>query len=334
MKRIAINGMGRTGRIMLRRLVRAHRWNLDLVAVNDIADPEDIAYLVKYDSVHGRLDETVSYAAGRLKIGDREVALLRESDPAKLPWRALGVDVVIECTGQFTSRAAAAQHLAAGARRVLIGAPAPDADATIVLGVNEGDFDPARHFIVSNASCTTNSLAPPLKVLIDAFGVDEVLATTVHAYTASQGIVDKPAKKKHRGRAAAVSMIPTTTGADSATVQVIPQLKGRHSRDRHTRTDSGRCVNRHQRPIHAQRVGRADQFRDARRGRRRPRRYPRLFRGRVGFRRHTGRAVLGNRPRERNHSRRTPGEGARLVRQRSRLLAPLPGCCRSARLLN
>jgi glyceraldehyde 3-phosphate dehydrogenase len=224
MKRIAINGMGRTGRVMLRRLLRANRWNLELVAVNDVADPDDVAYLVKYDSVHGRLDEAVRHDNGRLTVGDRSVALLRESDPSKLPWKALGVEVVIECTGQFTSRHAAAQHLAAGARRVLLGAPAPDADVTIVLGVNEGDYDPARHFIVSNASCTTNSLAPPLKVLIDAFGVEDVLATTVHAYTASQGIVDKPAKKKHRGRAAAVSMIPTSTGADAATVQVIPQL--------------------------------------------------------------------------------------------------------------
>ncbi len=224
MKRIAINGMGRTGRVMLRRLLGANRWNLDLVAVNDIADPNDIAYLVKYDSVHGRLDESVGYANGRLMVGDRQVALLRESDPTKLPWRTLGVDIVIECTGQFASRESAARHIEAGARRVLLGAPAADADLTIVLGVNEADFDPSRHFIVSNASCTTNSLAPPLKVLIDAFGVEEVLATTVHAYTASQAIVDRPAKKKHRGRAAAVSMIPTTSGADAATVQVIPQL--------------------------------------------------------------------------------------------------------------
>ena len=227
MKRIAINGMGRTGRVMLRRLLLANRWDLELVAVNDIADPDDIAYLVKYDSVHGRLRETVSYADGRLSVGERSVALLREADPRALPWRALGVDVVIECTGQFTSRRAAALHLDAGARRVLIGAPAPDADITVVLGVNETAFDPRIHTIVSNASCTTNSLAPALKVLIEAFGVEEVVATTVHAFTASQGIVDKPAKKKHRGRAAAVSMIPTSTGADAATVQVIPELANR-----------------------------------------------------------------------------------------------------------
>lgn len=227
MKRIAINGMGRTGRVMLRRLILENQWDLELVAVNDVADPNDIAYLVKYDSVHGRVRQPVSFDRGRLSVGDRSVALLREAAPAKLPWRDLGVDVVIECTGQFTSRTQAAQHLAAGARRVLIGAPAPDADVTIVLGVNEREFDPTRHQIVSNASCTTNSLAPPLKVLMDAFGVEAVLATTVHAYTASQGIVDKPAKKKHRGRAAAVSMIPTTSGADAATVQVLPALAER-----------------------------------------------------------------------------------------------------------
>lgn len=227
MKRIAINGMGRTGRVMLRRLLLENRWDLELVAVNDVADANDLAYLVKYDSVHGRLTQPVHADGGRLFIGDRSVALLREPAPSKLPWRNLNVDVVIECTGQFTSRAAAGQHLTAGARRVLLGAPAPDADVTIVLGVNESQFDPARHQIVSNASCTTNSLAPALKVLMDSFGVEAVLATTVHAYTASQGIVDKPAKKKHRGRAGAVSMIPTTSGADAATVQVLPALKDR-----------------------------------------------------------------------------------------------------------
>lgn len=227
MKRIAINGMGRTGRVMLRRLLQDHRWDLELIAVNDIADASDLAYLVKYDSVHGRLQQTVRAERGRLYVDERSVALLREPVPANLPWRSLGVDVVIECTGQFNTRANAAQHLTAGARRVLLGAPAPDADATIVLGVNEGQFDPAKHQIVSNASCTTNSLAPPLKVLMDTFGVESVLATTVHAYTASQAIVDKAAKKKHRGRAGAVSMIPTSSGADAATVQVLPGLADR-----------------------------------------------------------------------------------------------------------
>jgi len=227
MKRIAINGMGRTGRVMLRRLLLDNSWDLELVAVNDVADANDLAYLVKYDSVHGRLQQTVRVDGGRLFIGERSVALLREPAPVKLPWRSLGVDVVIESTGQFNTRVAAAQHLTAGARRVLLGAPAADADVTIVLGVNEGQFDHAKHQVVSNASCTTNSLAPPLKVLMDAFGVESVLATTVHAYTASQGIVDKPAKKKHRGRAGAVSLIPTSSGADAATVQVLPSLADR-----------------------------------------------------------------------------------------------------------
>jgi glyceraldehyde 3-phosphate dehydrogenase/glyceraldehyde-3-phosphate dehydrogenase (NAD(P)) len=228
MKRVAINGLGRTGRVMLRRFLTGDvPEGLELVAVNDLADADDVAYLVTYDSVHGRLAEPVRFESGRLAFGGRSVPILRESEPDRLPWRALGVDVVIEATGAFASHAGAARHLAAGARRVLIGAPAPDADVTLVLGVNAGDFDPETHRVVSNASCTTNSLAPVLMVLNRAFGLEEAVATTVHAYTASQGIVDKPAKKKHRGRAAAVSMIPTSTGADAATVQVLPQLAGR-----------------------------------------------------------------------------------------------------------
>jgi glyceraldehyde 3-phosphate dehydrogenase len=224
MTRIAINGMGRTGRVMLRKLLCDPLPDLELVAVNDIADPADIAYLVKYDSVHGRLPDTVAARDGRLYIGERSTAMLREATPAELPWQELGVEVVIESTGAFLKHELAMQHLTAGARRVLLGAPAPDADLTIVLGVNAEQFDPDRHRIVSNGSCTTNSLAPVLKVLLEQFGIDSVVATTVHAYTASQGIVDKPAKKKHRGRAAAVSMIPTTSGADAATAQVLPQL--------------------------------------------------------------------------------------------------------------
>ena len=227
MTRVGINGMGRTGRVMLRRLLLSDDWDLELVAVNDIATPEDVAYLVKYDSVHGRLDEQVRVDDGRLHVGDTSVALLAEQDPSNLPWGDLGVDVVIDSTGAFTARADAARHLDAGARRVLIGAPSPDADVTLVYGINHSDFDPDQHSVVSNASCTTNSLVPPLKVLMDAFGVEETLVTTVHAYTASQTVVDKPAKKMHRGRAAAVSMIPTTTGADSAAVAVLPALENK-----------------------------------------------------------------------------------------------------------
>lgn len=228
MKRIAVNGMGRTGRFMLRRYLTGQApEGLELVAVNDVADPEDVAYLTRYDSVHGRLPEPVTVDDGHLVCGGRRVRILNEPDPARLPWQELGIDTVIESTGAFTKRAAAAAHLEAGAARVLIGAPSPDADVTVVLGVNEGDYDAEAHRVISNASCTTNSLAPVLKVLDDAFGIVSVGATTVHAYTASQGIVDKPAKKKHRGRAAAVSMIPTTTGADAATVQVLPGLAGK-----------------------------------------------------------------------------------------------------------
>lgn len=230
MTSIAINGMGRTGRLMLRDFLTGQApAGLTLAAVNDIAAPDDIAYLTTYDSVHGRLPEPVRLEDGHLVFGDQRIRVLQQRDPSHLPWGELGVDVVIESTGQFTGREEAAAHLQAGAGRVLIGAPSADADLTLVLGVNEGDYDPDRHRIVSNASCTTNSLAPVLKVLDDAFGLEAVLATTVHAYTATQGLVDKPARKKHRGRAAAVSMIPTSTGADRATVQVLPRLDGKLS---------------------------------------------------------------------------------------------------------
>ncbi len=227
MKKVAINGMGRTGRVMLRKLMLTDGWDLELVAINDIIDPENLAYLVKYDSVHGRLEDDVRASGGELHIGSQRVRLYSEKDPAKLPWKVLGVDAVIDCTGQFTARADAARHIEAGAKRVLIGAPSPDADVTFVLGVNESDFDPQRHHVVSNASCTTNSLAPVLKLLSERFGIEDVVATTIHAYTASQGVVDKAAKKMHRGRAAALSMIPTSTGADKATVAVMPELAGK-----------------------------------------------------------------------------------------------------------
>jgi glyceraldehyde 3-phosphate dehydrogenase/glyceraldehyde-3-phosphate dehydrogenase (NAD(P)) len=213
---------------MLRRLLLSKGWDdLELVAINDIANPDDVAYLVKYDSVHGRLEEDVRADGGRLHVGNASVALLSQQDPAQLRWGDLGVDVVIDSTGAFTARADAARHLEAGARRVLIGAPSPDADVTLVYGINHHDFDPQQHTVVSNASCTTNSLVPPLKVLMDAFGVEETVVTAVQAYTASQTVVDKPAKKMHRGRAAAVSMIPTSTGADSAAVKVLPALENK-----------------------------------------------------------------------------------------------------------
>jgi len=230
MTHIAINGMGRLGRLMLRDFLTGRApAGLTLAAVNDIAEPDDVAYLTTYDSVHGRLPEPVRVDAGDLVLGEHRVRILQQRDPAGLPWEELGVDLVIESTGQFTGREQAAAHLEAGAGRVLIAAPSEDADVTLVLGVNESDYDRDQHRVISNASCTTNSLAPVLKVLDDAFGLESVLATTVHAYTATQGLVDKPARRKHRGRAAAVSMIPTSTGADRATGRVLPRLDGKLS---------------------------------------------------------------------------------------------------------
>jgi glyceraldehyde 3-phosphate dehydrogenase/glyceraldehyde-3-phosphate dehydrogenase (NAD(P)) len=202
---------------------------LSILAVNDIADIEDIAYLLRYDSVHGKLPLPVEVDGDFLVYGNQKIRYLRSSAIADLPWQDIGVEAVVEATGLATARAQAALHLDAGSQQVLIAAPSPDSDFTLVMGVNELDFDVDKHRVVSNASCTTNSLAPPLKVLMENFGVREVGMTTIHAYTSSQGLVDRPAKKMHRGRAAAVSIIPTSTGADKATVQVLPELAGRIS---------------------------------------------------------------------------------------------------------
>jgi glyceraldehyde-3-phosphate dehydrogenase type I len=227
MKRVAINGLGRIGRMVLRHYMEIRPKDIELVAANDLVPPDDLAYLLKYDSVHGRAPFPISANGDAISMGDVNLKVYAERDPAQLPWKKLGVDVVIESTGLFTRRELAAKHLEAGARRVIISAPSPDADVTIIIGVNESEFDPKRHEVISNASCTTNSLVPPLKVMLDNFGIERALVTTVHAYTGTQGLVDKPAKKKIRGRAAAVSLIPTTTGSDIATIMVLPELKGR-----------------------------------------------------------------------------------------------------------
>jgi glyceraldehyde-3-phosphate dehydrogenase type I len=227
MKRVAINGLGRIGRMVLRHYMEMRPKDVELVAANDLVPPDDLAYLLKYDSVHGRAPFRISPSGDGLSIGDVGLKIYAERDPAQLPWKKLGVDVVIESTGLFTKRELAAKHLEAGARRVIISAPSPDADITIIIGVNERQFRAEQHKVISNASCTTNSLVPPLKVMLDEFGIERALVTTVHAYTGTQGLVDKPAKKKIRGRAAAVSLIPTTTGSDIATTMVLPELKGR-----------------------------------------------------------------------------------------------------------
>jgi glyceraldehyde 3-phosphate dehydrogenase/glyceraldehyde-3-phosphate dehydrogenase (NAD(P)) len=213
--------------MVLRHYMEVHPKDIILVAANDLVPTEDLAYLIKYDSAHGRATFPISSDAHTIKMGDTTLNVYAEKDPAQLPWKKLGIDVVIESTGRFTKRELAAKHLEAGARRVIISAPATDADITIVVGVNDNKFDPKKHSVISMASCTTNSLAPPLKVLMDSFGVERAMATTVHAYTASQALVDKPDKKRNRGRAAAVSLVPSTTGSDIATILVLPELKDR-----------------------------------------------------------------------------------------------------------
>ncbi|HEX2077830.1 MAG TPA: type I glyceraldehyde-3-phosphate dehydrogenase [Longimicrobium sp.] len=225
--RVAINGFGRIGRNVLRAAKKAGATDIDFVAVNDLTDTKTLAHLLKYDSVHGIYPGTVEARESSLVVDGDEVRVFAEKDPAALPWRDLGVDIVIESTGRFTKRADAAKHIEGGARKVIISAPAKEEDITIVLGVNEDKYDPASHHVVSNASCTTNCLAPVVKVLLDEFGFRRGLMTTVHAYTNDQNILDLPHKDLRRARAAAMSMIPTTTGAAKATALVIPEVKGK-----------------------------------------------------------------------------------------------------------
>jgi len=225
--RVGINGFGRIGRNVFRA---AHESGADveIVAVNDITDNETLAHLLRYDSVYGRFGGTVEVGDGSLVIDGRDVRTLEERDPAALPWGDLGVDVVIESTGLFTKRDAAAKHLEAGAQKVIISAPATEPDATVVLGVNFDDaYDPEQHQVISNASCTTNCLAPVAKVLDDAFGIKRGLMTTIHAYTADQRLQDAPHKDLRRARAAAINLVPTSTGAAKAIGLVIPSLNGK-----------------------------------------------------------------------------------------------------------
>jgi len=225
--RVAINGFGRIGRNVLRYAKQTGRTDVDFVAINDLTDAATLAHLLKYDSVHRRYPGTVRAGKDAIQVDGDEIRVCAEKDPAKLPWRDLGVDIVIESTGIFTDRAGAAKHLEAGARKVIISAPAKKEDITIVLGVNEGRYDPEKHDVISNASCTTNCLAPVVKVLAEQFGVHHGLMTTIHSYTNDQRILDLPHKDLRRARAAALSMIPTTTGAAKATGLVLPEMAGR-----------------------------------------------------------------------------------------------------------
>jgi glyceraldehyde 3-phosphate dehydrogenase len=224
--RVAINGFGRIGRLVVRALLERGR-DVEIVAVNDMADVATLRHLFKYDSVHGTFAGAVSADERELTIDGRCILALKETDPGALPWRDLGIDVVIESTGRFTKREDAIRHLDAGAKKVIISAPAKGADVTLVLGVNDDMYDPARHHVISNASCTTNCLAPVAKVLLDAFGFEYGTMTTVHAYTNDQPTLDFPHKDLRRARAAALSIIPTTTGAARAVGEVIPELKGK-----------------------------------------------------------------------------------------------------------
>ncbi|MCG6987676.1 MAG: type I glyceraldehyde-3-phosphate dehydrogenase [Gemmatimonadetes bacterium] len=225
--RVAINGFGRIGRLVLRSAKQAGSTDLDFVAVNDLTDSRTLAHLLKHDSVHGHYPGTVEVTDKGLRVDGDDLQVFAERDPAKLPWRDLGVDVVVESTGLFRSREKAAVHLDAGARKVIISAPGKNEDVSIVLGVNEEAYDPASHHVVSNASCTTNCLAPVVKVVLDSFGFRHGFMTTVHSYTNDQNILDLPHKDLRRARAAAMSMIPTTTGAAKATGVVIPAVKGK-----------------------------------------------------------------------------------------------------------
>jgi glyceraldehyde 3-phosphate dehydrogenase len=225
--RVAINGFGRIGRNVLRAAKKAGATDIDFVAVNDLTDTKTLAHLLKYDSVHGTYVGSVEARENSLVVDGDEVKVFAEKDPSALPWRDLGVDIVIESTGRFTKRADAAKHIEGGAKKVIISAPAKDEDITIVLGVNEDKYDPANHHVVSNASCTTNCLAPVVKVLLDEFGFRRGLMTTVHAYTNDQNILDLPHKDLRRARAAGMSIIPTSTGAAKATALVIPEVKGK-----------------------------------------------------------------------------------------------------------
>ena len=223
--KLAINGFGRIGRVVFRAALKHP--DVKVVAINDLTDAATMAHLLKYDSVHSKLDMDIRAEDKAIIVDGRSIAYTAVKDPAELPWQSLGVDIAMECTGLFRDRASAGKHLSAGARKVIISAPAKEPDATIVMGVNHTTYDPKQHHVLSNASCTTNCLAPVAKVLMEKFGIQNGLMTTIHSYTGDQRLLDFPHKDLRRARAAALSMIPTTTGAAKAVSLVLPELTGK-----------------------------------------------------------------------------------------------------------
>lgn len=223
--KVAINGFGRIGRMVLRAGLGNE--DMEFVAINDLTDASTLAHLLKYDSSHGKLEAHISNSDNVLMVGGTEIRIYREKDPSKIPWADVGAEFVLECTGLFRDKEKASAHLESGARKVIISAPATNPDITIVMGVNQQEYNPQKHHVVSNASCTTNCLAPVCKVLLDSFGIEKGLMTTTHAYTGDQRLLDFPHKDLRRARAAALSMVPTTTGAAKAVSLVLPQLAGK-----------------------------------------------------------------------------------------------------------
>jgi glyceraldehyde 3-phosphate dehydrogenase len=223
--KVGINGFGRIGRVVFRAALKHP--DIEIAAINDLTDASTMAHLLTYDSVHGKLNHTVSTEEGAIVVDGKRIAYTAIKDPAQLPWQKLGVDIAMECTGLFRDRESASKHLTAGARKVIISAPAKDPDITIVMGVNHSQYDPKQHHVISNASCTTNCLSPVAKVLMDNFGIRSGLMTTIHSYTGDQRLLDFPHKDLRRARAAALSMIPTSTGAAKAVALVLPELAGK-----------------------------------------------------------------------------------------------------------
>ncbi len=321
--RVGINGFGRIGRNFF-RAVLASGADIEVVAVNDLTDNATLAHLVKYDSILGRLPHEVKATADEITVGGKTIKAYAEKDPANLPWGEVGADVVIESTGFFTDGTKAKAHLDGGAKKVIISAPAKNEDVTVVMGVNQDQYDPAKHNIISNASCTTNCLAPMAKVLQDTFGIQQGLMTTIHAYTQDQNLQDAPHKDLRRARAAALNIVPTSTGAAKAIGLVLPELKGKldgYALRVPIPTGSATDLTVDGRPgDHRGRGQRRAQ------GRRRgpAAGHPHLQRGPDRLRRHRDRPGVVHLRRAADQGDRQPGQGRRLVRQRVGLLEP-PG---------